>query len=87
MKTKEKENEFICLVKDVKRLARKWVEEKANQIHGFIGAFLQSSINWMPEDAPWSATSDDEIAIVVTGVDPKSIHRERCVYHGLLSLS
>ena len=45
------EKEHIYLVKDVKRLARKWVEEKANQIHGFIGAFMQGSINWMPEDA------------------------------------
>jgi hypothetical protein len=50
---------------EVKDIARKWVHEVGSQEPGFLGAFFAGSINWMPEDAPWSPLSDVDIFMLV----------------------
>jgi len=50
---------------EVKDIARKWVYQVGSQEPGFLGAFFAGSINWMPEDAPWSPLSDVDIFMLV----------------------
>jgi hypothetical protein len=46
------------IVKHAKDVARQWVIEEASQVPGFYGAFYHGSTNWLPDDAPFPATSD-----------------------------
>ncbi len=71
-------------VKEVRELARQWVEAEADKIPGFSGAFLHGSINQLADDMVWPASSDVDIALVVTGVDSGQQDRHRTTYKGLL---
>ena len=55
---------------EARRFAAEWVTETASRTPGFEGAFLHGSINEMPDDAPFPATSDVDVGVVVTDSDP-----------------
>src|SRR5829696_1691354 len=53
------------LVGNAKAIARDWVNETLAAIPGFQGAFFHGSVNWLPDDADLSATSDLDVMIVL----------------------
>ena len=53
------------LVREVKEIARQWVQEEAVNLPGFYGAFFIGSINWMDDDAAFPLTSDVDIMIAL----------------------
>ena len=53
------------LVREAKAVAQKWVEAKASQLPGFVGAFFVGSTNWMHDDDPMPPASDLDIHIVL----------------------
>jgi hypothetical protein len=61
-------------VNEARSIARRWVEEQASQIPGFMGAFFAGSTNEMDGDAPMPATSDVDVVILVDG-DARHISR------------
>ncbi|MBN1877484.1 MAG: hypothetical protein JXA33_24895 [Anaerolineae bacterium] len=69
-------------VKEVRELARQWVEAESANIPQFMGAFLTGSINWLADDMVWPATSDVDITLVVEGDAPHN--RWRPAYQGLV---
>jgi hypothetical protein len=57
-------------VKQAREVARQWVIEAAGTLPGFAGAFYHGSANWLPDDAPLPATSDLDVMVVLSGVNP-----------------
>jgi hypothetical protein len=55
------------LVSEAKIIAKQWVMESAADLPGFQGAFFHGSVNWMPEDAVLSPTSDVDVMVVLPG--------------------
>jgi hypothetical protein len=53
------------IVKQAKGIAREWVIEKGSEIPGFCGAFYHGSINWLPDDAILTETSDVDVMVVL----------------------
>jgi hypothetical protein len=58
------------IVKDAKDIARQWVIEEASKAPGFYGAFYAGSMNWLPDDAVFPATSDLDIWVVLADPNP-----------------
>jgi hypothetical protein len=58
------------IVKSAKERAVRWVNDEASKAPGFCGAYFAGSINWMPDDAPFPASSDVDVKVVVE--NPKS---------------
>ena len=54
-------------VTQARAVARRWVLDEASTASGFDGAFYHGSTNWLPGDAPLSATSDLDVIVVHTG--------------------
>ncbi len=78
------------IVQQAKEIARAWVIEEGSATPGFGGAFFHGSTNWLPDDAPLSATSDVDLMLVVDDHDPplkpgKLIHRDVLLDVSLLS--
>lgn len=59
------------LAKKAKEIARDWVAKNARKWPGFEGAFLHGSINWLPDRAMISPTSDVDIMVVATEEPPR----------------
>ena len=57
-------------VKQAKEAARQWVLEEGSKTPGFSGAYLHGSANWLTDDASIPATSDTDVMVVLTGVEP-----------------
>lgn len=57
-------------VASAKEAARRWVTDVAADLTGFQGAFFHGSINWMPDEAPFPATSDVDVGVVIAGAQP-----------------
>src|SRR5215211_6729152 len=57
------------LVRAAKAIASQWVTDSARTLPGFQGAFFHGSVNWMPDNAPLSPTSDLDIMIVMAGAE------------------
>jgi hypothetical protein len=53
------------LVKQAKDVARDWVAAQAQTLPGFHGAYFAGSINWLPDDATLSQTSDVDLMVVL----------------------
>lgn len=71
--------------KEAKSLVKKWLEIKAPDINGMIGAVLGGSANFMNDDEPWPASSDLDIWIMVTPEGMKdSINLEKVNYNGVI---
>lgn len=60
-------------VKEVKKLAREWVEKNYLGKDGFVGAHLVGSINHTPEDELFPLYKDVDIAIILETVDYQEI--------------
>jgi hypothetical protein len=58
------------IVKFAKDRAARWVIEEASKASGFYGAYFAGSTNWMADDAPFPASSDVDVKVVVE--NPKS---------------
>lgn len=58
------------LVREAKEVARQWVFEEAGRLPSFYGAFFSGSINWLPDSADFSISSDVDIGIVLAGSNP-----------------
>lgn len=52
-------------VKRARDVARRWVLTEGRRAPGFHGAYFAGSTNWLPDDAPFSATSDVDVTIVL----------------------
>lgn len=71
------------LVGEARAVARRWVDEEAGQLPGFQGAFYHGSTNWLPDDAPFPATSDLDVMVVLA--DPGLVAKPgKFIYHGVL---
>lgn len=71
------------LVRDAKALARRWVEDEAASLPGFVGAYLAGSATWLSDDAPLPDTSDLDVNVVLAeGVGPRD--RVKLLYGGTL---
>ena len=53
------------LVREAKDVARQWVEEKAAGLPGFDSASFGGSINWLPDEAEFPATSDVDLIVSI----------------------
>jgi hypothetical protein len=62
--------EGIMIVRQAKDLAAQWVIEEASKTPGFYGAYFAGSTNWMHNDAPFPATSDVDIKVVIDDSHP-----------------
>jgi hypothetical protein len=71
------------LVQDAKALAARWVREQGQLLPGFAGAFLHGSINWMPDDARLSPSSDVDVMVVLDGPMP-AVKLGKFIYEGAL---
>jgi hypothetical protein len=68
---------------DVKAAGRQWVLEQGRHTPGFVGAYFTGSVNWLPDDAPFPATSDLDIHLVLE--DPgDALKPGKFVYRGVL---
>src|ERR1700738_4756003 len=56
-------------VGQARETARHWVIEEASGIPGFCGAYTAGSMNWLPDHADMTTTSDFDIMIVLTDPD------------------
>jgi hypothetical protein len=71
------------LVGQAKAVARQWVSEEAGKLPGYQGAFYHGSANWLPDDAPFPATSDLDVMVVLA--DPSLAAKPgKFVYRGVL---
>ncbi len=57
------------IVKDAKEAARRWVIEVGSKTPGFLGAYQPGSTNGLPDDAEFPASSDVDIALVLSHPD------------------
>ncbi|HEU0295669.1 MAG TPA: hypothetical protein VFR47_23220 [Anaerolineales bacterium] len=77
-------------VGQVIELAKEWVETYGNRTPGFCGAHLMGSLNYTPHDAPFSASSDVDLNIVLQGAQmsgPQDIlYKGLILEYGSLSL-
>ena len=48
---------------EAKNIARRWVEEEAAELPGFAGAWLMGSLNWLPDEAELSPTTDADMQL------------------------
>lgn len=60
------------IVKQAKDVARQWVLEEGSKLPGFYGAFYHGSTNWLPDDAPFPATSDVDVMVVLDDPTPSN---------------
>jgi hypothetical protein len=63
-------------VGQVIELAKEWVEIYGSRTPGFCGAHLTGGLNYTPHDAPFSASSDVDVNIVLEGAhtsDPQDL--------------
>ncbi len=58
------------LVGEAKSLARAWVDDQAQALPGFEGAFLTGSAIWRADDSPLLPTSDIDVTVVLDGPLP-----------------
>jgi hypothetical protein len=71
--------------KEAKNRAMEWMEKKAPEINGLIGAVLGGSANVMNDDEPWPASSDLDIWIMVTPEGMKdSINLDKVLHKGVI---
>src|SRR5579859_1250379 len=71
------------IVKEATDAARQWVETEGSRLPGFCGAYLAGSVNWLPDDAVISATSDVDIMVVLEDSIPP-IKPGKMIYRGAL---
>lgn len=71
------------LISDAKDTARRWVVEEAAVRPGFDGAYYAGSVNWLPDDAEFPATSDVDVMVVVSGADTPA-KRGKFLYRGVV---
>ena len=57
------------IVRDAKDVARQWVIDVGSKTPGFLGAYQPGSTNWLPDDAEFPASSDVDIAVVLSQPD------------------
>jgi hypothetical protein len=83
-------------VSQAMKIAKEWVEENANPIPGFYGAFFYGSVANMPKDATYYTNKDVDIYIVmedkkqVPFIQDKIIYKNvllECVFHNAEELS
>src|SRR5690349_20171440 len=68
---------------DVKEAGRQWVLEQGRHTPGFVGAYFTGSVNWLPDDAPFPATSDLDVHLVLD--DPgDALKPGKFIYRGVL---
>jgi hypothetical protein len=61
-------------VRDAKAIARHWCEHEANQIPGFVGAYLTGSTAWRDDTVNHSPASDiDTVAVIDADVLPEKL--------------
>lgn len=70
-------------VAEAKNVARAWVQRETIDLPGFQGAHFAGSVNWLPDDADLSPTSDLDVRIVVDGPDAAA-GRRKLVQDGVL---
>lgn len=70
-------------VKHAKDVARQWVMEEAPRTPDLHGAYVAGSATWLPDDAPFPATSDLDITLVLTRPAPPDT-RQKFVYREVL---
>lgn len=68
--------------KSVKAIARDWIKREMSGLDDFGGAFFHGSINWMPDDTIFPATSDVDLMVLFD--DPPAIKLGKFVYRGVL---
>lgn len=77
-------------VGQVIELAKEWVETYSNRTPGFCGAHLVGSLNYTPHEAPFSASSDVDLNIVLQDAqlsEPQDIpYKGLILEYGSLSL-
>ncbi len=71
------------IAKHAKSIAEEWVIENASRMPGFCGAFFHGSINWLPDDAILSPTSDVDVILVFAGPNPPD-KREKFIYRDVM---
>lgn len=67
--------------REAKEIARKWIDEEAAKIPGFLGALFLGSINFASDDQDWPATSDIDIAV---WVDSDARLQKKVPHRGLI---
>ena len=72
------------LVRDIRRLARAWVEERAGDFPGFLGAHLGGGITALPPEAPFETYRDVDVSIVVEAPPPAGLEHLEVSFQGLL---
>ncbi len=70
------------LVKEAKAIAHQWVIETVSESPDFYGAFYHGSINWLPDDAVISTTSDVDLMLVFD--NPPSTKLGKFIYQDLM---
>lgn len=71
------------LVREARDVARQWVEEEANRLPGFAGAFFSGSVAAMPDDAVLPPSSDVDVNVVLDRSDLPADTR-KFVYHDVI---
>jgi hypothetical protein len=75
------------LVKQARAVARRWVSDEATKVPGFSGAFFAGSINELPDDDAFPATSDVDVMVVLAGPDPPKKPGKLRYHDALLEIS
>ena len=70
------------IVSRAKDVARQWVIEQVSEVPGFAGAFFHGSINWLPENVTFPATSDVDVMVVFA--DPPPLKLGKFIYHDVM---
>ncbi len=70
------------IVKHAKEVARQWVIEEVSKAPGFFGAFYHGSTNWLPDEAPFPATSDVDVMVVFA--DPPPVKLGKFIYRDVM---
>jgi hypothetical protein len=73
----------IMLVRDARTIAREWVIEEGSRIPGFDGAYLLGSISSASDDAPFGATSDIDLKVIL-GLPAVDSLPHKFVFRGLV---
>ena len=59
------------IVREAKEAARHWLMAEAAAISGAQGAFFHGSVNWLDDEAPFPATSDVDVMVVLDDPGPQ----------------
>jgi hypothetical protein len=69
------QKEYFMTVKEVKAIAKEWVEKRAAELPDFFGAYSVGSINHMNEDDLFPSSSDIDLRIIVGRELPSGLER------------